>query len=296
MTIADHPIKPKIAFLGAGTMGAPMATRLAEAGFALRVWNRTREKAEAIERVIVADTPAEAAAKADVVITMLADADAVDAAMSGGDGALNAMGDDAIWIQMSTVGLDGVYRLATLAAESEVHFVDAPVLGTRKPAEDGALTILASGPSELLQRSQPVFDPLGRVFEGLGEVGQGSRLKLAVNAWVLALTDATAASLTLAGNLGLDPSLFLRVIDGTPTDAQYAQVKGEQMLRGEYRPSFAVRGAAKDAKLIEDACRSSNTDTALIGAIRRHLDAAIDQGHADDDMAAVFVAHQARQG
>jgi 3-hydroxyisobutyrate dehydrogenase len=113
-----------------------------------------------------------------------------------------------------------------------------------------------------------------------------------VNAWVLALTDATAASLALAGNLGLDPVLFLKAIEGTPTDAEYAQVKGALMVHGDYPASFTLAGAAKDAGLIEDACRSSGSDLKLIATIREHIGVALEQGHSGDDMAAVFVAHQ----
>jgi 3-hydroxyisobutyrate dehydrogenase len=290
--VVTNPIKPQIAFLGAGLMGAPMIARLAGAGYLVHVWNRTRAKADAIEHVLVADTPAEAAADAAIVITMLLDADAVDAAMSGEHGALSAMADDDVWIQMSTVGLDGAYRLAQLAEDAGVAILDAPVVGTRKPAEDGALKILASGPPDLVDRCRPVFEVFGTVVDGLGEAGAGSRLKLAVNAWVFALTDATAASLTLAGNLGLDPRLFLSVIEGSATDSPYAHVKGRQMLDGDFSPSFALGGAAKDAKLIEDACRSSHTDSALIAAIRGHFEAAVEAGHTDDDMASVFVAHR----
>ncbi len=287
----DNPIKPQIAFLGAGLMGAPMIERLAGAGYLVHVWNRTRAKAESIEHVLVADTPAAAAADASIVITMLLDADAVDSAMSGDDGALSVMDDDDVWIQMSTVGLDGVYRLGKLAADAGVAFVDAPVLGTRKPAEDGALKILASGPADVLERCAPVFKPLGQVFAGLGAAGQGSRLKLVANAWVLALTDATAASIALARNLDLDPALFLDVIDGSASDSPYAHVKGQAMIDGKYPTSFSLSGAAKDAHLIADACRSSNTGLGLIEAISAHLDAAVEAGHGDDDMAAVYTVH-----
>ena len=287
------PIKPQIAFLGAGLMGAPMINRLVGAGYLVHVWNRTRAKAEALEHVIVADTPAQAAADASIVITMLLDGDAVDAAMSGPDGALSAMEGEDVWVQMSTVGLDGVYRLGQLAAEAGIAFVDAPVLGTRQPAVEGSLKILASGPEEVLQRLEPIFAPLGRVFEGLGEAGGGSRLKLVANAWVLALTDATAASIALARNLDLDPQLFLDVIEGTPSDSAYAHAKGKLMIEGKYPPSFGLSGAAKDAKLIADACRSSHTDLALIEAVRGHLDAAAANGHGEEDMSAIYTAHGA---
>ncbi|MDT4945023.1 MAG: 3-hydroxyisobutyrate dehydrogenase [Pseudonocardiales bacterium] len=283
-----------VAFLGAGIMGFPMAANLARAGFAVRVWNRTAEKAAPLAEfgATVAASPADAASGAEFLITMLTDADAVSAAMEGDDGALSAVAPGATWVQMSTVGVRGFQLLAELAAAHGVGFVDAPVLGTRKPAEDGKLRILASGPADLLERCRSLWPPLGTPLDGLGEAGNGTRLKLAVNEWVLALNDATAASITLTQRLGLDGDLFLKAIKGLPTDSPYAHVKGAAMLAGEYAPSFTAASAAKDAHLIAEAAAEVGADTALIEAIRAHLDAVVATGHGAEDMAAVFLAHQ----
>jgi 3-hydroxyisobutyrate dehydrogenase len=170
--------------------------------------------------------------------------------------------------------------------------VDAPVVGTRKPAEDGTLRVLASGPDEAVRFCRPWFEAMGTVFDGLDGAGQGSRLKLAVNAWVLALNDATAASIALAERFGLDGSLFLDVIDGLPTDSPYAHLKGAAMLSGDAPVSFTVASAAKDAGLIADAARRAPMDSALIGAIHAHLRAVVEDGHGDEDMAAVVRAHR----
>src|SRR4051794_2174602 len=133
----------RVAVLGTGTMGGPMARNIAAAGIDVRVWNRTREHAEETG-LEVAGTPAEAVDGADVMVTMLADGDIVaDVA----EQALESLGDDAIWLQMSTVGIAATERLATLAEERGVAFVDAPVSGTKQPAEQGELVVLASGPS-----------------------------------------------------------------------------------------------------------------------------------------------------
>src|SRR4051794_6288892 len=140
-----------IALLGTGIMGAPMARNLLAAGHAVRVWNRTRAKAEplATDGAVVCATPAEAAAGADILLTMLADATAVEQSVAGDDGALAALArdgrDDIVWLQMSTVGIAGTDRLAALAARHSIAYVDAPVLGTKQPAEQGALTVLAAG-------------------------------------------------------------------------------------------------------------------------------------------------------
>jgi 3-hydroxyisobutyrate dehydrogenase len=285
--------KPQVAFLGTGLMGYPMAANLARAGFPVRVWNRTRQKAEPLGELglAVAASPAEAATGARYVITMLTDAAAVRAAMEGPDGALAAMAPDAVWLQMSTVGVAGLDELMALAAARGIAFVDAPVIGTRKPAEDGALRILASGPAGVLERCAALWPPLGTVLDGLGEAGTGTRLKLAVNAWVLALNDAAAASIALTQRLGLDGQLFLDAIKGAPTDSAYAHLKGAAMLAGAYPASFTVAGAAKDAGLIAEAAASAGADTALIEAVRGHLEKVVAAGRGDEDMAAVYLAH-----
>jgi 3-hydroxyisobutyrate dehydrogenase len=284
------PESAAVAVLGTGIMGFPMARRLADAGHRVSVWNRSRDKAEPLAQAgaRVADSPGQAVADAEVVITMLSDADAVGEVMGQ---ALDGLADGAIWAQMSTVGEPGWRALARLAEEHDVTYLDAPVLGTRRPAEDGALKILASGPEEAIKRCAGVFDVLGNVLTGLGTAGTGSRLKLAANHWVLTLTDATAASIALLQGFGLDGELFLRAIDGTATDSPYAQLKGRAMLDGSYPASFPVAGAAKDAGLIAAAARSLDLDTALVDVLAAHFAEAVEAGHGQDDMAAVFVAH-----
>jgi 3-hydroxyisobutyrate dehydrogenase len=290
--MTDEPMQ--VAVLGTGIMGLPMARRLADAGHRVSAWNRTLNKAEPLREygVRVAESPADAVTDADVVITMLTDADAVGAVM---EQAADSLSDGVVWVQMSTVGEPGWRALARFADEHDITFVDAPVLGTRKPAEDGTLKVLASGPDDALKRSQPVLEVLGTVVGGLGAAGTGSRLKLAANSWVLALTDATAAAIALLQGFGLDGELFLRAIEGSASDTEYAQLKGRAMLAGNYSPSFPAAGAAKDAQLIAAAARSLELDTQLIDALAGHFDTAVEAGHGGDDMAAVFVAHAPQQ-
>jgi 3-hydroxyisobutyrate dehydrogenase len=285
---------PTVALLGTGIMGTGMARSMLRAGLPLRVWNRTREKAEPLadEGATVADTPAEAARGADIVVTMLLDAVAVDAAMAGHDGAGEAAPDGALWLQTSTVGLAATDKFAALAVRFGLEFVDAPVLGTREPAEKGALTVLASGPEDARERCAPVFDAIGSRTLWLGPAGKGSRLKLVVNSWVLALTEATAEALALAEGLRLDPTLFLSTIEGAAMDSQYAHLKGKAMLARQFAPSFPTRGAEKDARLILEAAADAGVDMGLTAAAQRHFAAAIEQGHADDDMASVYLVHR----
>ncbi len=276
---------PTVAVLGTGTMGAPMARNLARAGLRVRAWNRTPGRAEALraDGVEVHAEPATAARDADVVLTMLADADAVLATA-------RALGDlgGAVWAQTSTIGIEGTEAAAALAAERGVPFVDAPVLGTRGPAEQGALTVLASGPDEARAVCDPVFAVVGSRTLWLGEAGEGTRLKLVVNAWLVALTEATAETFALAEGLGVDPRAFLDLVAGGPLDVPYLHVKGALILDRAFPPSFSLRLAAKDAGLVTDAAARHGLDLPLQRTVAERLAEGVRAGHGDEDMAATW--------
>jgi 3-hydroxyisobutyrate dehydrogenase len=280
-----------IAMLGTGTMGAPMARNLAKAGLDLRVWNRTKEKAEPLadDGIEVADSPEEAVAGVDVVITMLADGDAVTSAMEDG-GALAAMPDDALWLQMSTVGIAATEALASLAEERSVPFVDAPVLGTKQPAEQGKLQVLASGPDDQRERCQPIFDVVGADTQWLGEAGAGTRTKLVLNNWLLSLTEGVAETIALAQALDVDPKVFLGTIEGGPLDATYAQMKGSAMIEGSFEPAFSLSLALKDAGLVLEAAQRHDQPAPIVEVVKRQMEAAQEAGHGDKDMAATYLA------
>jgi 3-hydroxyisobutyrate dehydrogenase len=269
----------RIALLGTGIMGAPMARNLAQAGHEVVVWNRTREKAEAVEGATVADTPADAVGGAEVVVTMLSDGDAVEEVWRDAAG---AVGPSAIWWQCSTIGIQATERLSAAAT---VTYVDAPVLGTKEPAEAGKLTVLASGPADALDRLGPVFDAVAAKTVRLGEAGEATRAKLVLNHWVLALTAATAETISLARALDIDPQLFLDVIDGAPMDSAYAQLKGRLILEDKVSEavSFPLRLARKDARLVVEAV----PDAALAAFVEDRFARAEDAGLGDADMAAV---------
>jgi 3-hydroxyisobutyrate dehydrogenase len=282
--------QPTVALLGTGVMGAGMARNIAAAGIPLRVWNRTRAKAEPLAEAgaTVTDTPDEAVRGADVVVTMLFDADSVADTM---EQARDALADDVIWVQQATVGVDGADRLAKLAVDLGVTYVDAPVLGTRKPAEDGALVVLASGPDDARDTLAPMFDAIASRVMWLGPAGSGSRLKLVANSWVLTVVEGIAESLTLARALGIEEQQFLDVVKGGAMDAPYVQLKGSAMLAGDFAPAFGLAGAAKDADLIVAAAREAGVDLAVIEAARDHFARALAAGHGDKDMSATYLEH-----
>jgi 3-hydroxyisobutyrate dehydrogenase len=276
-----------VALLGTGIMGSGMARSMARAGLDVTVWNRSADKARGLD-LPVAETPADAVRDADVVVTMLFDHDSVAAVMTE---ALPAMRDGAIWLQTSTVGIDESARLAEMAAKRGVSFVDAPVSGTRQPAENGQLTVLAAGERD--DRLTPVLDAISAKVVWVGDrPGDGHRLKLVMNAWVLTLTAGVAQSIALAQALGLDPTMFLDMIAGGPLDAGYAQLKGKAMLSDDFTPAFPLSGAAKDAGLIREAAAASGVASDLAEALEHLYGRA---SNPDDDMAAVIRALRAGQ-
>jgi 3-hydroxyisobutyrate dehydrogenase len=279
--------KMTVAVLGIGIMGEPIARNLLRAGMDVRVWNRTRAKAEPLadDGAVICDEPAEAADGADVVVTMLLDGGAVEEVMAS---VLPAMEENAVWAQMSTVGAEAADRLAELARKRDVRFVDCPVLGTRKPAEDGALVVLASGYRD--ERVERLFDVIGSRTMWVGEGTEGSRLKLVANSWVLALTSAAGEAVALAEAFGLDPRLFLKAIEGGLSDSKYAQLKGDAIIRRELPPSFRLDVAAKDAGLVADAGRAAGAHPRVADAVREQFRRAAELGHAEEDMAAVYYA------
>jgi 3-hydroxyisobutyrate dehydrogenase len=206
------------------------------------------------------------------------------------ESAAGALGSDVVWVQASTVGLIGGQRLKALADELGVTYVDAPVLGTRQPAEKGALVVLAAGPAEVRDRLAPVFDAVGqRTMWVSDEAGAATRLKLVANAFVLTVLEGVAQSLSMAEALGLDPQLFLEAVEGGATDAPYVRLKGAAMLDGRFDAAFSLSGAYKDAGLVEEAMRTHGVDTAVVQAIRAHQSRSIAAGNGEADMAATYL-------
>jgi 3-hydroxyisobutyrate dehydrogenase len=274
-------------------MGSAIARNLLRAALQVTVWNRTRAKAEALatDGATVADTPAEAAGAADVALTMLADWEAVEVAMTGPDGGLAGMRRGTIWLQMSTIGVEATRRAARLAEPAQVVLVDAPVLGTKEPAEQGELVVLASGPERETDACSPIFEAIGNKTVRLDEEpGRGSAFKLVVNTWLIGLVEALSETIALARALDFDPRLFLETISGGPVDVPYAQLKGRMMVEEAFPTSFPVRHAHKDAALVLDAAREHALNLPGLEAALHELEQAQERGHGDEDLAAVVTA------
>jgi 3-hydroxyisobutyrate dehydrogenase len=281
-----------VAVLGTGIMGAAMARNLCRAGLDVRVWNRTRVKAEPLEAdgARVTDTPAEAVEGADVVLTVLHDGPATLDTMRE---AAPGLRPGAVWLQSTTAGLDSLPAMAELAAAHDLLFVDAPVLGTKAPAEAGQLTVLAAGPVAARPILAPVLEAIGRQTTWTsedGSTGAATRLKLVCNSWVLALTSGTAEALALASGLGVDPAAFLDAVADGPLDCGYLRVKAYAILTGDYTPNFTLTTAAKDARIIVEAGERAGVRLDVAAAGVERFRRAVEQGHGAEDMAATYFA------
>ncbi len=286
---------PRVAVLGTGLMGAPMARNIAGAGCQVSVWNRSPEKASSLAapNITPAADPAVAAQHADVIVTMLKDASAIADVMSALPDAESAPASPVCWLQMGTVGPADMSGLETLAARKGLTLIDAPVLGTRQPAEAGQLLVLAAGPDDAKEIVQPVLDAVGKATRWLDTTpGMATRLKLALNSWVFALTHGAAESLALARGLGLDPELVADTLRGGPLDSAFFQIKAQAMTSGDFTPAFTIDNAVKDSALIVDAALAAGVRADLAKAGLTRYQRAQTQGHGGADMAATYLASQ----
>jgi 3-hydroxyisobutyrate dehydrogenase len=279
---------PTVAVLGTGIIGAAVARNLRRHGLAVRVWNRTRSRAQPLaeDGALVTDTPADAVRGADVVLTVLTDgATVLDTLTSAAPG----LAAGTVLAQLSTVGVAAVEPLARFAEAHGLRFVDAPVQGTRGPAEQGQLVLLAAGPTDVRPVLAPVFDAIGRRtlwVADTGANGAASRLKLVLNSWAFALTHGVAEALALADGLGVDPAHFVDVVTGGPMDNAYFQLKGAAIGAGDYTTSFSVRNAEKDARLVLAAAEQAGVRLDVAEAGWHRFQRATAAGHGDLDMAA----------
>ena len=266
-----------------------MARSLLRSGIDVTVWNRGAEKTKPLvdDGARFAEDPADAVRDADVVLTILFDVDAVLAVAAE---FLPAVREGAIWMQSSTIGAEGMRAVAEAASPSRTPVVDAPVLGTKDPAERGALTVLASGDRTAATSLRSVFDAIGSrtIFVG-DRIGAASDLKLVCNTWVASLTAGTAQSVALSRDFGLDPLLFLDAITGAASDSPYAHVKGATILGGKRDAQFALDGLLKDPRLAQ-ATVGASSETPYLDALEHLYANASEAGHGGEDVAWVYDA------
>jgi 3-hydroxyisobutyrate dehydrogenase len=284
-----------VAILGIGAMGHGMAASALRAGIPTIVWNRsieaTRDLAELGAQV--AGSAAEAARRAAIVVTMVTDAEAV-ISIAQGQGVLAAMPRGAIWAQMSTIGVAGTDRVAAIAGAGrpDVTLLDAPVSGSKGPAERGELMIFASGPGEARPRVAPLFDALGQRTVWVGEAGAGTRLKLVANTWLAFANEAVAASVALARRLGLATETVRDALGGGPLVSPWQAAKLPRIAEGDFSAQFALSLALKDVHLALEAAGDGRFP--VLACLAGEWQQAVDQGLGEQDLTVVTrtIEHQ----
>jgi 3-hydroxyisobutyrate dehydrogenase len=278
--------KVRVGLLGIGLMGSAMAHRLLDQRIGVVAWDRNDEHVRALvsRGAEPADAPSDAVGRAGVVITMLPTApvilDVVEPLLEDWPGST-------VWLQMSSVGAAEADQLTRLAEAHAITLVDAPVSGSTHPAEEGQLTILASGPDSTRAAVQPVFDALASRVLWVGEAGMGSRLKLATNHWMITSVAALAESMHLCEAMGLDQQQFIALLDGGPLGSAYALQKLDEMRQHQYPAGFPVRLALKDLELVREIEQGSEITMPLLDvALERFAAASTELG--DQDLAAIY--------
>jgi len=292
--VADPSPARRVAFLGLGIMGAPMAASLARAGFEVVAWNRTPGKAEALasehENVTVADSAAEAAARAGVAISMVPDAPEVEQVLLGHGGAAEGLPEGGLAIDMSTIAPTASRSIADRLAEHGIAFLDAPVTGSRPKAEDGTLTIMAGGPEDAFERARPLFAAMGALVVHAGRQGHGSMIKLINNTLAAVNAAALAEGLVTARAAGVDPQRALEVIGAGSGASAMAQLKAGPMLARDFEPLFKLEHMLKDVRHLLAEARALGIEARVAAEAERAYAGAAEEGLGGRDFAAVIEA------
>ena len=284
----------RVSFLGLGIMGAPMAANLARAGIEVVAWNRTPEKAEAVasehDNVRVAASPAEAAAAAGTVISMVPDTPEVETVLLGPGGAAEGLTEGGLAIDMSTIAPTASRAIGERLAERGIDFLDAPVTGSRPKAEDGTLTIMAGGSEKAFERARPLFEAMGELVVHAGPQGHGSMVKLINNTLAAVNAGALAEGLVLARAAGVDTDRALEVIASGSGNSTMAALKAGPMLSGRLDPLFKLEHMLKDVRHCIAEARALGLELRLAETAERMYADADQKGLGGQDFAAVIEA------
>ena len=284
----------KVAFLGLGIMGAPMAANLARGGIEVVAWNRTAAKAEQLasehESVTVAGSPEEAAAAAGAVITMVPDAPEVEEVLLGQDGAAEGLGKGGLAIDMSTISPTASRAIGQRLGERGIAFLDAPVTGSRPKAEDGTLTIMAGGAEEAFDRARPLFEAMGQLVLHMGPQGHGSMVKLINNTLAAVNAAALAEGICVARQAGLDLDKAMQVVASGSGNSAMRELKSGPMIEGDYDPLFKLEHMLKDVRYFLAESREMGVQTGVAKTASTVYEQADSEGYGQSDFAAVIEA------
>ncbi len=279
---------PTVAVLGLGAMGHAFAGNLLKHGFPTRVWNRNPARAQGLPGALICDTPRQAAEGAGVAITMLPDGKITESVLAGADGALASLPKGAVIAQMGTIGVGPTMSLARTihSTRPDIAFIDAPVSGTKGPAEQARIRILASGDHAAASAIEPVFSAIASNTHWLGKVGAGSRMKLVVNAWLIIMMQGVAEATRLAETLGFSTDEFWSVLEGGPLGSPYAKAKLDMIKNGRFDAQMALAWGVKDAGLALDVAKDIKMPA--LERIREVWAEAVEAGLGELDISAVY--------
>jgi 3-hydroxyisobutyrate dehydrogenase-like beta-hydroxyacid dehydrogenase len=285
--------RERVAFLGLGIMGYPMAANLARAGFELTVWNRTRARADEFASALgarIAGTPADAASGADVVITMVPDGPQVEEVLFGAVGAAERLDEGDVAIDMSTISPEVSVRIGERLRAAGVGFLDAPVSGSRPKAEDGTLTIMAGGEAADFERAKPVLEAMGQLVVHVGPQGHGSLVKLINNTLAAINAAALSEALALARTAGLDTDALREVVAASSGASTMLDLKAGPMLERDYEPLFKLEHMLKDVRHFLGETRRLGTPNRFATDAERLYARSESRGLGGSDFAAVMEA------
>lgn len=279
--------QPKVAVLGLGAMGHAFAANLLKKSFHVSGWNRTRQRGEDLiaDGLLLCDTPEQAVAEAEVIIVMLSDGATTLATCAQ---IVPLLKPGAVLCQMGTIGVDTTQQLIDLINQQrpDVVLLDAPVSGTKIPAEQAQILVLASGDRQRAAAIEPVFAAIAKRAKWLGEAGSGSKMKLVANTWLVSVMQGVAESTHLAQQFGFTPDDFWQVLDGGPLAAPYVKAKLAMIAAGEYPPQMQLTWALKDARLALEA--AGNRPMPGLQAIATQWQGAVDAGYGNKDLSVVY--------
>ena len=276
----------KIAFLGLGIMGRPMAANLVKAGHEVSVWNRSAR--QHIEGATMAVSPADAARDADIVWMSVADTAAVERLIFSSDGVEQSLREGMLIVDSSTISPSATVRFARRVAERGVQWIDAPVTGSKIGAENGQLTFIVGGPAETVEALDPLFKAMGKNVIRVGDVGKGQAAKIAMNLQIALIYEGFAEGLTLATKLGVEPSKMIELVQATMIRSGVTDYKAPFVLRRDYSPNFPLRLMHKDIRIMLESAKEVRVKLPALETVEEIYDLATEEGYADLDYAATL--------
>eukprot|EP00271_Cylindrocystis_brebissonii_P014275 TRINITY_DN35584_c0_g1_i1.p1 TRINITY_DN35584_c0_g1~~TRINITY_DN35584_c0_g1_i1.p1 ORF type:complete len:388 (+),score=60.37 TRINITY_DN35584_c0_g1_i1:134-1297(+) len=289
---AAPPDSPTLGFLGLGIMGTAMAKNLIGAGYSVTVWNRSMDKCQALvdAGALQGSTPQKVTEACDITFAMLADPDAALEVACGASGAVKGLGPGKGYVDVSTVDAATAQAIARAVKEAGAQFLEAPVSGSKKPAENGTLIFLTAGDEELFTRASPALDVMGKSKFFLGEVGKGAQMKLVVNMMLGSLMASFSEALALGEKVGLDPTTIVEVVGQGAVAAPMFSMKAPGMLKGSFAPAFPLKHQQKDLRLVLALAQEMGLTLPVAAATNEEYLQAQKMGLGDQDFSAVFQA------